>query len=86
MTATILGGTILYVVNRERRITITILTGLQEGTYAKWAIFFGLLFVFFAFILGGRMHAMKRINKGLLPLSYHRVRSCCFTHILINNT
>lgn len=49
------------------------LTFLQAGYIAKWSIFFGLLFAFFAFIILGRWHAMKRINKGLKPLAYHRV-------------
>ena len=54
---------------------------------AKWSIFFGLLFLFFGFIILGRWHAMKRINKGLRPMAYHRVRD--FQHhsrVMANKT
>lgn len=50
----------------------------------KWALFFGLLLLLVVFVVGGRMHAMKRINKGLKPLGYHRVG--IFDYLLLNYT
>jgi len=38
----------------------------------KWVVFFGIFGAFIAFMVFGRMHARRRIRKGLAPLAYHR--------------
>jgi len=44
----------------------------RTGQIVRWSIFFGLLFLFFAYMIGGYMHAKSRMKKGLPPLKYHR--------------
>ncbi|KAK2625592.1 hypothetical protein QTJ16_004904 [Diplocarpon rosae] len=44
----------------------------REGQIVRWFLFFGMLFLFLAYMIGGYIHAKKRINKGLAPLAYHR--------------
>ncbi|CAG8980534.1 hypothetical protein HYALB_00002531 [Hymenoscyphus albidus] len=44
----------------------------REGQIARWSIFFGLFFILMVYMVGGYMHAKKRISKGLAPLPYHR--------------
>lgn len=47
---------------------------LQTGQIVRWSIFFGIFFLFVAYMAIGYWHAKRRINKGLRPLAYHRVR------------
>ncbi|KAI0126623.1 hypothetical protein BJ170DRAFT_413683 [Xylariales sp. AK1849] len=44
----------------------------KTGIIVKWSIFLGFLVIFTAYVLGGYMHAKRRIRKGLKPLGYHR--------------
>jgi len=44
----------------------------REGQIVRWSIFFGIFFLFLAYMVGGYYHAKRRINKGLPPLAYHR--------------
>jgi len=45
----------------------------RTGQIVRWSIFFGIFFLFLAYMVGGYYHAKRRINKGLPPLAYHRV-------------
>lgn len=47
---------------------------LQTGQIVRWSVFFGIFFLLLAYMLLGYWHAKRRINKGLAPLRYHRVR------------
>jgi len=42
------------------------------ATAVKWIILAVILSLFLLFILGGYLHAQRRIKKGLPPLAYHR--------------
>ncbi|KAF4629613.1 hypothetical protein G7Y89_g8531 [Cudoniella acicularis] len=44
----------------------------RTGQIVRWSIFFGILFLFLAYMILGHWHAKRRINKGLKPLGYHR--------------
>ncbi|KAH6669441.1 hypothetical protein B0J14DRAFT_517698 [Halenospora varia] len=44
----------------------------REGQIVRWSIFFGIFFLFLAYMIIGYWHAKRRINKGLKPLGYHR--------------
>ncbi|KAH7391366.1 hypothetical protein BKA64DRAFT_101700 [Cadophora sp. MPI-SDFR-AT-0126] len=44
----------------------------KDGQIVRWSVFFGLFFLFMAYMIGGYWHAKRRINKGLVPLGYHR--------------
>ncbi|KAH8682502.1 hypothetical protein BX600DRAFT_45820 [Xylariales sp. PMI_506] len=44
----------------------------RTGLIVKWSIFLGLIVIMFAYLIGGRWHARRRINKGLAPMAYHR--------------
>ncbi|KAH8592096.1 hypothetical protein B0O99DRAFT_518210 [Bisporella sp. PMI_857] len=48
------------------------LTQIQEGQIARWSVFFAIIFLFSAYMIGGYLHAKRRIKKGLPPLAYHR--------------
>ncbi|KAI8954955.1 hypothetical protein F4801DRAFT_414773 [Xylaria longipes] len=41
------------------------------GIITKYVLFFTFLFILFAWVVGGRIHAKRRLRKGLKPLSYH---------------
>ncbi|KAI0109219.1 hypothetical protein GGR51DRAFT_513089 [Nemania sp. FL0031] len=41
------------------------------GIIVKYTIFFAFLFAIAAWVIGGRVHAKRRLRKGLKPLSYH---------------
>ncbi|KAI0865044.1 hypothetical protein F4860DRAFT_342531 [Xylaria cubensis] len=41
------------------------------GIIIKYVIFFAFLFILFGWVVGGRLHAKRRLRKGLKPLSYH---------------
>lgn len=41
------------------------------GVIIKYTLFFAFLFIIVAWVVGGRMHAKRRLRKGLRPLSYH---------------
>lgn len=44
----------------------------REGYIVKWSIFLGLVGIIAIYIIGGYIHAKRRLKKGLLPLGYHR--------------
>lgn len=44
----------------------------REGQIVRWSVFFGIFFLFIAYMVGGYWHAKRRISKGLAPLGYHR--------------
>lgn len=44
----------------------------RTGQIIRWSIFFGIFFLFMAYMAIGYWHAKRRINKGLRPLAYHR--------------
>jgi len=44
----------------------------RTGQIVRWSLFFGLFFLFLAYMVGGYWHARRRISKGLPPLAYHR--------------
>ncbi|KAI0474627.1 hypothetical protein F4859DRAFT_74530 [Xylaria cf. heliscus] len=41
------------------------------GIIIKYVLFFTFLAVILGWVVGGRMHAKRRLRKGLKPLSYH---------------
>ncbi|KAI0197661.1 hypothetical protein F4808DRAFT_291572 [Astrocystis sublimbata] len=41
------------------------------GIIIKYVIFFSFLTILFGWVIGGRIHAKRRLRKGLKPLSYH---------------
>ncbi|KAI1147113.1 hypothetical protein F4825DRAFT_165535 [Nemania diffusa] len=41
------------------------------GIIIKYTIFFAVLFLVAAWVIGGRIHAKRRLRKGLKPLAYH---------------
>ena len=56
--------------------------------YIKWAVVAAIFLIFIGFIIGGYIHAKRRMKKGLAPLAYHRVRffATLFTFSLTNKT
>ncbi|KAK7744086.1 hypothetical protein SLS53_003604 [Cytospora paraplurivora] len=44
----------------------------STGHIVRWVIFLCILVLFLAYVLGGYIHAKKRMRKGLPPLAYHR--------------
>jgi len=44
----------------------------STGQAVRWAIFGGIVLVFFLFFILAYWHARRRMNKGLAPLAYHR--------------
>ncbi|USP77229.1 uncharacterized protein yc1106_04503 [Curvularia clavata] len=44
----------------------------EKGIIIKWVIFALFFFIFFGWFVGGRIHAKRRLRKGLPLLSYHR--------------
>lgn len=44
----------------------------RTGQIVRWSVFFGLMFILFAFMGLSYWHAKRRIRKGLVPLRYHR--------------
>ncbi|KAI1322400.1 hypothetical protein F5Y16DRAFT_386643 [Xylariaceae sp. FL0255] len=43
----------------------------KTGIIIKYAIFLGLIVFLFSWIIGGRIHARRRLRKGLKPMWYH---------------
>ncbi|KAI0410150.1 hypothetical protein F4802DRAFT_16135 [Xylaria palmicola] len=41
------------------------------GLIIKYVVFLGFLLLLFGWIIGGRIHAKRRVRKGLKPLAYH---------------
>jgi len=46
----------------------------KTGVIVKWSLFLAICVAFTLYLLIGYIHAKKRIQRGLPPLSYHRVR------------
>ncbi|EMD94460.1 hypothetical protein COCC4DRAFT_177518 [Bipolaris maydis ATCC 48331] len=44
----------------------------EKGIIIKWIIFALFFIIFFGWFVGGRIHARRRLRKGLPLLSYHR--------------
>lgn len=69
-------GTQTYVFSLDRHsdsLQSTQLTPSQKGIIIKWVILASFTFLFFAWFVGGYIHAKRRLKKGLPLLSYHRV-------------
>ena len=45
----------------------------QSG-YTKWSLFGALLVIILAWLIGGHLHAKRRLRKGRPLMAYHRVR------------
>lgn len=58
------------------------LTWLQTGVIVKWSLFLGVVVIMSLYLLIGYVHAQKRVQKGLAPLGYHRVRPL---HVRLSN-
>ncbi|KAI1772609.1 hypothetical protein F4818DRAFT_133612 [Hypoxylon cercidicola] len=43
----------------------------RTGVIVKWSIFLGIITLLALYMVLGRMHAKKRVNKGLKPMAYH---------------
>ncbi|KAI1496108.1 hypothetical protein F5X99DRAFT_414450 [Biscogniauxia marginata] len=43
----------------------------KEGVIVKWSLFLAFLVIMTAWIVGGRIHAKRRMKKGLKPMGYH---------------
>ncbi|KAJ8110283.1 hypothetical protein ONZ43_g5908 [Nemania bipapillata] len=43
----------------------------STGIIIKYAIFFGILFLIALWVVGGRVHAKRRLGRGQKPLGYH---------------
>ncbi|KAI1104622.1 hypothetical protein F4804DRAFT_182639 [Jackrogersella minutella] len=43
----------------------------KTGVIVKWSLFLGITVLLALYLILGRMHAKKRVNKGLKPLAYH---------------
>ncbi|KAH9892059.1 hypothetical protein F4778DRAFT_321614 [Xylariomycetidae sp. FL2044] len=43
----------------------------KEGVIIKWSLFLGIVILFSAYLVGGRIHAKRRLAKGMKPLAYH---------------
>ena len=50
----------------------------DEAEIIKWVILAAIVLLFFTYLLGGYLHARRRMRKGLPPLGYHRVCSSAF--------
>ncbi|KAH8813137.1 chitin synthesis regulation, resistance to congo red-domain-containing protein [Xylogone sp. PMI_703] len=44
----------------------------KTGQIVRWSIFLGLFALIMAYLLGGYLHAKRRIARGQAPLPYHR--------------
>lgn len=66
------------------KLTNSLITTLiQTGEIIKWSVFLGLFVIFMVYWIVGSAHAKRRIRRGQMPLSYHRVRSVCYCRIII---
>lgn len=45
----------------------------QAGIAVKYALWSAFIIALLAYFIGGRIHASRRLRKGLPPLAYHRV-------------
>ncbi|KAI1384033.1 uncharacterized protein F4822DRAFT_58950 [Hypoxylon trugodes] len=43
----------------------------KTGVIVKWSLFLGITLLLGLYLVLGRVHAKKRVNKGLKPLAYH---------------
>ncbi|CAJ2500206.1 Uu.00g030590.m01.CDS01 [Anthostomella pinea] len=43
----------------------------KEGVIIKWVVFLTIIVLFGGWIVGGRIHAKRRMRKGLKPMAYH---------------
>ncbi|KAI1170684.1 hypothetical protein F4777DRAFT_568227 [Nemania sp. FL0916] len=43
----------------------------KTGIIVKYVLFFAFLFILAAWVIGGRMHAKRRMRRGLKPMGYH---------------
>ncbi|PNH37248.1 hypothetical protein VD0004_g9539 [Verticillium dahliae] len=44
----------------------------REGRIVKWSLFLAFFLLLMGYLIGGYLHAKRRLKKGLLPLAYHR--------------
>jgi hypothetical protein len=76
------GGTLEYVFPRTALCSLLFANKrpsnhdnlVQTGYIVKWSIFVALVGIIGIYLIGGWLHAKRRLRKGLLPLRYHRVR------------
>jgi len=76
MTAVTIGGGILryassHLLDVDRQADD--LSPRQTAYAIKWAILAGIILLCLAFLVGGHIHARRRMEKGLPPLPYHKV-------------
>ncbi|OTB00740.1 hypothetical protein M426DRAFT_324100 [Hypoxylon sp. CI-4A] len=43
----------------------------RTGVIVKWSVFFGIILLLGLYLILGRLHAKKRVRRGLKPMSYH---------------
>ncbi|KAI5921113.1 hypothetical protein F4810DRAFT_385661 [Camillea tinctor] len=43
----------------------------KTGVIVKWSLFLAFLVIITAWMVGGRIHAKRRMKKGLKPMGYH---------------
>ncbi|KAI1209755.1 uncharacterized protein F4807DRAFT_88956 [Annulohypoxylon truncatum] len=43
----------------------------RTGVIVKWSLFLGITVLLALYLVLGRMHAKRRVNKGLKPMAYH---------------
>ncbi|KAI1334110.1 hypothetical protein F5Y15DRAFT_421165 [Xylariaceae sp. FL0016] len=43
----------------------------KTGYIIKWVLFLSFILIMAVWIVGGRIHAKKRLRKGLKPMGYH---------------
>ncbi|KAL8895893.1 MAG: hypothetical protein Q9192_003391 [Flavoplaca navasiana] len=63
----------------------------ETAEVIRWVIVAGLLFGLFLLVVGGYVHARRRVRRGQTPLRYHRVSPpylsrCCFGLPPMNKT
>ncbi|KAI0881441.1 uncharacterized protein GGS22DRAFT_58125 [Annulohypoxylon maeteangense] len=43
----------------------------RTGVIVKWSLFLGITILLALYLILGRMHAKKRVNRGMKPMAYH---------------
>ncbi|KAI0107338.1 hypothetical protein F4776DRAFT_432330 [Hypoxylon sp. NC0597] len=43
----------------------------RTGVIVKWSLFLGITFLLTLYLVLGRIHAKRRVRKGLKPMAYH---------------
>ena len=61
--------------DRSRDERYPLLIRKQKAEIIKWAIIGGIMLFFVIYLVGGYLHAKRRIRKGLKPMRYHKVHA-----------